>query len=93
MRIRIALTLPRAGGGQTATSASCVPRSVVEVACSTRDVDELARLRPSPAKLTVVLRRVRPRRSGRVGAGAALDEHLLDAADAGRVPLAPRSAG
>ena len=42
----------------------------------------------SPVKLTVVLRRVRPRSSELVGARGALDEHLLDAADASCVALA-----
>ena len=34
-----------------------------------------------PVKLTVVLRRVRPRRSARVGPARPLDEHLLDPSD------------
>ena len=46
---------------------------------------------PGPTKLTVVLRRVRPRSERGVGATRALDEHLLDAADALRVPRRPRS--
>ena len=41
----------------------------------------------SPLKLTVVFRRVRPRRQLGLGPAGALDEHLLDHADAARVPL------
>ncbi len=40
-----------------------------------------------PRKFTVVLRRVRPRRSVGIGAARPLDEHLLDPADALGVPL------
>ncbi len=47
----------------------------------------------APAKLTVVLRRVRPRRRVGIGAARALDEHLLHPADRAPRCARPRCAG
>ena len=78
--------VPNVVSGRGDERGAARPASVVDVAPSISTATSSPGA-ASPAKLTVVFRRVRPRsRAGSVRLGA-LDEHLLDPADPLRVPL------